>query len=921
MNMILFKVHCAIEFISASGSLWESKGKASPKVDNCGPEGNEIQHNGQETLAKCCCLPPWLVNYFAGTKYRWQKDGVDLWLSGLYSMDGGNLMVRRPSELTNGIYRCFASNMYGVALSEKINFVIAFADGFKDSESTTFTFDEGQSAAIPCNQRESVPAPSVFWTDDANPGNRIPLDNRISIDPNFNLRFSNIRVSDRGNYQCNVKNDNLRVQLLSPIKEIVVRAVWNIEGRPPSFVYTPPSSVDAFRTQNLRLRCIAEGYPTPTITWNKEGETLPEDRTSYESYGQELVISDVVQTDVGSYKCTAENGAGTPTSFTTTVTVQSTPYWQNKPEDTYAGINDRAVLECEAEGIPVPMITWLVNGVSSVEAEPNPRRTITEGLGGGRVEIRDAITEDSALFMCVATNEHGEIFASSFLLVGLRPVEIIDAPKRNEITIEGKGFELTCAGQGSPKPVITWTFQNNPISDTDPKYSIVEDGNTASTTSTLTVSGVSIADGGDYNCVIENGFGALIATSTVTVLRSTAIIVGPGDEVFVEEGHEAVIVCEVDYDKTPEPTVTWYRDIGAGQEQLDLSLPGGRFRRARTGSDSLKVLNTVVEDTGTYECRAVTSESEDSVSTRLVVVQTLPSAPSAPIVTQRSDVSDTMVALSWTSGGDGTAPITEYIISYETNWPDLGWQVIDTVPATSTQASLDLSPWVTYRFRVVAVNDIGQSSPSPLSEDYTTSPSILTKNPEEVRLEATEPGKIRLAWQEVHPYDQNGTGFKYVARWWESGSERLFYKVEINGYWITSYEIDFGEVYKELEVQLWYKNDQGVGPRLEKSGFTGEGIPAHPPQNVQVTADGPTAVIITWDEVPASSVNGRLRKFLVYNNSAMAETKRQWPAECLPYTDCRVGSLSPGLAYQFQVAILNGRYLGPKSDPVTFQMP
>ena len=53
------------------------------------------------------------------------------------------------------------------------------------------------------------------------------------------------------------------------------------------------------------------------------------------------------------------------------------------------------------------------------------------------------------------------------------------------------------------------------------------------------------------------------------------------------------------------------------------------------------------------------------------------------------------MVLSWDSGYDGNAPITEYIISFETNWPDLGWQVLETVPASSTQASLNLFPWNT----------------------------------------------------------------------------------------------------------------------------------------------------------------------------------------------------------------------------------
>ena len=96
-------------------------------------------------------------------------------------------------------------------------------DNFLETELIPFTFDEGAEATIPCNQQASVPEPSVFWTDDSKTGKTIELDNRVSIDPNFNLRFSNIKIEDMMNYQCNVKNEKIRTQLLSPIKEVTVR--------------------------------------------------------------------------------------------------------------------------------------------------------------------------------------------------------------------------------------------------------------------------------------------------------------------------------------------------------------------------------------------------------------------------------------------------------------------------------------------------------------------------------------------------------------------------------------------------------------------------------------------------------------------------------------------------------------------------
>ncbi|XP_033644361.1 neurofascin-like isoform X2 [Asterias rubens] len=850
-------------------------------------------------------------------EYRWEKDGEDVDLS-KYPLRGGNLYLAKPSYREEGIYRCFAHNQYGVAISSKIEFVMAFTDSFSD-EQTIHTFTRGDAATIPCNNRESVPKPSVFWTDDSNPGQKIVLNNRVSVDPENNLRFSNIALEDMKNYQCNIKNDLLRVQHLSSIKEVVVRNVENVVGRPASLVYTPPSTVDAFRTKELRVKCMAEGFPTPSITWSKEGEELPAERTDYESYGQTLVIKDIIATDAGTYTCSASNGEGTPTKFSTTVVVKAFPYWENKPEDVNVVINDSGELDCQVAGVPLPAVTWLINGVPSGEAEPNPRRTITEGAGSGRVSIVDAVPEDSAVFQCVGMNEYGEVSASGFVNVQSIPAEISDAPQANFITVEQKSIELVCAGQGSPKPVVSWIFKGEKL-ETGGKYDIVEDGNSALTSSTLLVTGAVVDDSGEYTCSVSNGFGEVPAYSRVTVRMGTKIIIGPQKTITVVEDQDAVISCEIEHDAALPVEVTWTRDIGDGPQVLDLKVSGGRFKPERPGSDNLKVLETKVQDTGRYTCKAVTSMDEVEDYAELSV-QTLAAAPSNVVVTQRADDSDTMAALEWDVGDDGNSPITNFIISYETDWSDLGWQEMKTIPAASTKTSLDLSPWVTYRFRVVAVNAIGNSEPSSLSQDYVTSAAALTEAPENVVMEPTDPGKMRVEWPEVHPYDQNGPGFKYVIRWREPGTEEWLTE-EIDDYQTTSYVIDSGSNYKELEVEVMYKNDLGPGPASSETGFTGEGTPTDSPKNIQVSAeDTPGVVVVTWDEIPPESINGKLQAFLVYYSMADAQAQGQEPAECPPNADCRVSGLTPFQTYSFQVSVKNGQKEGPKSDAVVFQLP
>lgn len=64
--------------------------------------------------------------------------------------------------------------------------------------------------------------------------------------------------------------------------------------------------------QEMRLKCIFGGRPTPQVLWRKIGDTLPTDgRYSTDSEGQELVIRSVKFSDQGTYECRGSNGNST----------------------------------------------------------------------------------------------------------------------------------------------------------------------------------------------------------------------------------------------------------------------------------------------------------------------------------------------------------------------------------------------------------------------------------------------------------------------------------------------------------------------------------------------------------------------------------------------------------------------------------
>ena len=68
-----------------------------------------------------------------------------------------------------------------------------------------------------------------------------------------------------------------------------------------------PREFNATRGQSIQLPCIAKGYPVPTITWSKDGLSIPSHQRQSVSSDNTLHISKVQKGDAGRYKCTAVN--------------------------------------------------------------------------------------------------------------------------------------------------------------------------------------------------------------------------------------------------------------------------------------------------------------------------------------------------------------------------------------------------------------------------------------------------------------------------------------------------------------------------------------------------------------------------------------------------------------------------------------
>ena len=65
--------------------------------------------------------------------------------------------------------------------------------------------------------------------------------------------------------------------------------------------------------ESVSLNCKADGYPTPSITWTKVSDNSP----------VSFPVTITGNENEGLYRCTADNGIGSPVTKDVAITVQS----------------------------------------------------------------------------------------------------------------------------------------------------------------------------------------------------------------------------------------------------------------------------------------------------------------------------------------------------------------------------------------------------------------------------------------------------------------------------------------------------------------------------------------------------------------------------------------------------------------------
>ncbi|XP_035402768.1 neural cell adhesion molecule L1-like protein isoform X1 [Cygnus atratus] len=862
--------------------------------------------------------------------FNWTKDGKPFNLLSdpriITFNNSGTFVIQNHGIITNfqGKYRCYASNVLGTAMSEEIELIVPSVPKFPKEKIEPLDVEHGDSVILHCNPPKGIPPLHIYWMNiDLQ---HIPQDERVSMSLKGDLYFANVEENDsRSDYCCFAAFPRLRtiVQKMPMTLKVsrfkhandsgspnaaVTKANF-IKERKPKLLIPPESagsssSVTVIKGGVLLLECIAEGLPTPHLSWVKVTGNLPKDKPVTENFGKILKIEQVSAADEGTYQCTASNPVGRA-KHEFHVHVEEPPRWIKEPEGGVYSVGTNLVLLCEAIGNPEPTIQWKLNGM------PIDSRTFRGRISAREISLTNLQLQDSAVYQCEASNKHGTILASANVnVLNIAPL-ILTSDGENYATVVGYSAFLHCEIFASPAADIRWTKDDSiePLSAL--RYELNKNG-------TLEIKETKKEDSGSYACWAANSVGKRAITANLDIRDATKIVVTPKNP-RVLKSHSILLKCQSEYDSHLKNSfkLSWRKD----GDQLPVN--STQDSRIIMDMDTLFISTVTLEDQGVYTCVASTSLDSVAAESRLIVLD----VPDPPEDLQLSEHQNRSVRLSWKAGASHNSPVNESIIEYEeSQWEPGRWQELTRAPGNDTTALLTLAPYMNYQFRVVSVNAVGRSQPSKPSLRYATPPAAPDKNPENIRVEASEPNEMVMKWEPLKPTERNGPGLEYKVSWRQRGVETDWNEELVKKHSLT---LRNTPTFVPYEIKVQAVNNLGAGPEPNvTTGYSGEDTPDAAPSGVSVDIVNSTLVKVFWFGIPRDRVRGHLSGYKVswWKTKSMLDGKRHHPEKhFLTFVGDRNYGMIPGLEpfSEFRLTVLayNSKGDGPESSPVVFETP
>ncbi|KAH1172662.1 inactive tyrosine-protein kinase 7 isoform X1 [Mauremys mutica] len=331
----------------------------------------------------------------------WERNGVPIPASGRVRQEAEELVFTSVTGSDAGTYTCHAANKAGEKkqdLSVSVATVPRWVEMPRDSP-----LEEGKPGYLHCLSKASL-KPTVTWYRNGVP---ISEDSRFEISENGTLRINHVEVYDGTVYKCVSSTPAGSIEGYAR-----VHVLEKLKFTPP------PQPLQCMEfDKEVTVSCSATGREKPTIRWVKtDGSSLP---AHVSLSAGALHFRKVSRSDAGNYTCIASNSPQGEIRATVQLTVAVYITFKLEPEPTTVYQGHTAVLQCQAEGDPVPHIQW-----KGKERILDPSRLLPriQIMPNGSLVIYDVATDDSGRYTCIAGNSCNIKHRDATLYVVDKPV-------------------------------------------------------------------------------------------------------------------------------------------------------------------------------------------------------------------------------------------------------------------------------------------------------------------------------------------------------------------------------------------------------------------------------------------------------------------------------------------------------------------
>ncbi|KAM8989206.1 cell adhesion molecule-related/down-regulated by oncogenes isoform 1-T2 [Ara ararauna] len=684
-------IFLALLFVTAMGIASAASSDLTPRFIS--EPSSTVQKSDAHVQLRCSAEPSsallsWLFN---GKRLDSEVGEVEI--------QSGSLTIISLSLATSGLYQCVANSSMGAIVSRPATVSMASLGDFDGSVKPVVVAEEGGTAFIGCKLPESRPKAQVRfqvrgkWLEQSR-------DNYLIL-PSGNLQILNVSLEDKGSYKCAVYNPvthELRTELTGR-KLVVTRSSSGgfhiVHPLAPQSLAVPQHSA-------LTLECVVSGSPPASIHWVKEGrDVLGKGR--WKLLHSHLVTDRLEASDSGNYSCMVGNEFGAVKYVNYSLTIL-------EPASISKGLQEETVAAgatvhfwCDVDGSPAPTLTWFHN---AAPIHPSPRHL----LMGSSLQIHGVTQEDSGLYQCVADNGVG--FAQSTGRLHVHPVASETATEAEEpspVDIAQRDGDLGVAAAFPSSPPTKLPLD---AAATDKGWS-----GAAAPEAPIILSPPQTLKPDTYTLVWRAGRDGGLPINAYFVkyrkLDDSAGVVGSWHTVRVPGSENELRLTELEPSSLYEVLMVARSVAGEGQPAMLT------FRTSKERTSSSKNTQAPSPPVGIPKHPLV----HEGTNTFGVILPDLsrhsgvPEAPDRPTI---STASESSVYVTWIPRANGGSPITAFKVEYKRLGRSSDWLVAaDNISPSKLSVEVrNLEPGEMYRFRVIAVNNYGESPRSAASRPY-----------------------------------------------------------------------------------------------------------------------------------------------------------------------------------------------------------